>query len=188
MTDGRESPAMAVVLLMSPFDDRARACRLEGRTISDRVRAGIVAEHVGAAAAFSFKTLPPKRGLCEVSAAAEARAWRGSASLMPVETVFPLQGKRVWVAATAAWSARHRPQAGRGRLQRADGRARRGRPVAQDDVDRWLTKARPDTIFLAAARVGGIIANSSRPADFLYENLIISANVARRRTGTGSAS
>jgi GDP-L-fucose synthase len=50
--------------------------------------------------------------------------------------------------------------------------------MRQDDVDRWLRESRPDAVFLAAARVGGIIANSTRPADFLYENLIISANVA----------
>jgi len=59
--------------------------------------------------------------------------------------------------------------------------------MRQDDVDRWLTESRPDAVFLAAARVGGIIANSTRPADFLYENLIISANVAEaaHRRGVG---
>jgi GDP-L-fucose synthase len=36
---------------------------------------------------------------------------------------------------------------------------------------------RPDAIFLAAAKVGGILANDTQPADFLYENLIIEANV-----------
>jgi GDP-L-fucose synthase len=47
----------------------------------------------------------------------------------------------------------------------------------QHSVDRWIHDARPDAIFLAAARVGGIMANSTRPADFIYENLTISGNV-----------
>ncbi len=42
-------------------------------------------------------------------------------------------------------------------------------------------------MFLAAARVGGILANDQRPADFLYENLMIEANVieAAHRAGVG---
>jgi GDP-L-fucose synthase len=41
----------------------------------------------------------------------------------------------------------------------------------------WLTHNRPDVIVLAAARVGGILANSTRPADFIFENLSIASNV-----------
>jgi GDP-L-fucose synthase len=57
--------------------------------------------------------------------------------------------------------------------------------IQQRDVDRWVENARPDAIFLAAARVGGIMANSTRPADFIYENLTINGNVveASRRHG-----
>lgn len=44
-------------------------------------------------------------------------------------------------------------------------------------VDRWLRENRPQAVFLAAAKVGGILANDSRPAEFLYENLLIQNNV-----------
>src|SRR5271155_1660495 len=41
----------------------------------------------------------------------------------------------------------------------------------------WLMEKKPDAVFLAAAKVGGILANDTYPADFLYENLMIEANV-----------
>jgi GDP-L-fucose synthase len=44
-------------------------------------------------------------------------------------------------------------------------------------VARFFDKERPDQVYLAAARVGGIYANNSYPANFLYENLLIAANV-----------
>jgi len=44
-------------------------------------------------------------------------------------------------------------------------------------VELWLKKARPDEIYLAAAKVGGIHSNNSFPVDFIYENLLIEANV-----------
>ncbi len=47
----------------------------------------------------------------------------------------------------------------------------------QSDVEVWMEKNRPDAIFLAAAKVGGIVANDTYPADFLYQNMIIAANV-----------
>ena len=47
----------------------------------------------------------------------------------------------------------------------------------QGEVEAWMIDARPDVVFLAAAKVGGILANSTRPAEFLYENLMIEANV-----------
>jgi GDP-L-fucose synthase len=48
-----------------------------------------------------------------------------------------------------------------------------------------MARNRPDAVFLAAARVGGILANDSRPAEFLYDNLMIAANVVEgaRRIG-----
>ena len=46
-------------------------------------------------------------------------------------------------------------------------------------VERWLKSHRPDLVFLAAAKVGGILANSRNPVEFLYENLMIEANVIR---------
>jgi GDP-L-fucose synthase len=44
-------------------------------------------------------------------------------------------------------------------------------------VDAFFEAQRPEYVFLAAAKVGGILANDSYPADFLYENLTIQANV-----------
>lgn len=41
----------------------------------------------------------------------------------------------------------------------------------------WLANHRPDTVVIAAAKVGGIHANSTYPADFIYENLVIAANL-----------
>lgn len=46
-----------------------------------------------------------------------------------------------------------------------------------DDVARFFAETRPQYVFLAAAKVGGIGANSSFPADFLYDNLAIQTNV-----------
>ncbi len=47
----------------------------------------------------------------------------------------------------------------------------------QTAVDRFFTQVQPEFVFLAAAKVGGIAANSSYPAEFLYENLAIQNNV-----------
>jgi len=41
----------------------------------------------------------------------------------------------------------------------------------------WLKDNRPDAIFLAAATVGGILANATRPAEFIHDNLLIETNV-----------
>lgn len=47
----------------------------------------------------------------------------------------------------------------------------------QDAVRGWFARERPQVVVLAAARVGGILANDSYPADFLYDNLMIETNV-----------
>ena len=44
-------------------------------------------------------------------------------------------------------------------------------------VDKWFKDNKPDTVFLAAAKVGGILANSNYPANFLYDNLAIQNSV-----------
>ena len=44
-------------------------------------------------------------------------------------------------------------------------------------TDNWLKSKKPDYIFIAAARVGGILENSSFPADFIYDNLSIALNL-----------
>ncbi|OYW53597.1 MAG: GDP-fucose synthetase [Hyphomicrobium sp. 32-62-53] len=51
--------------------------------------------------------------------------------------------------------------------------------VRQDHVDRFFSHTRPHAIFMAAAKVGGIHANATYPADFLYDNLMMAANVTR---------
>ncbi|PXW52899.1 GDP-L-fucose synthase family protein [Chelatococcus asaccharovorans] len=55
----------------------------------------------------------------------------------------------------------------------------------QADVETWMLGARPDIVLVAAARVGGIVANATFPAEFLYDNLMIGANIisAARRAG-----
>jgi GDP-L-fucose synthase len=55
----------------------------------------------------------------------------------------------------------------------------------QAAVDRWFDQHRPEGVLLAAARVGGIHANDTRPGNFLYDNLAIATNVieASRRSG-----
>ena len=49
----------------------------------------------------------------------------------------------------------------------------------QAQTEGWVARMKPQVVFLAAAKVGGILANDSRPADFLYDNLAIEANVLR---------
>jgi GDP-L-fucose synthase len=92
--------------------------------------------------------------------------------------LFPLQGKRVFVAG-------HRGMAGAAivrRLAREDCEilvADRAKVDLrrQSDVESWMNDARPDAVFVAAALVGGIHANNTRPAEFLYENLAIETNL-----------
>lgn len=47
----------------------------------------------------------------------------------------------------------------------------------QSAVNSWFSYSRPEYVFLAAAKVGGIMANSTYPADFIYDNLMIQTNV-----------
>jgi GDP-L-fucose synthase len=49
----------------------------------------------------------------------------------------------------------------------------------QAETERWLVEAKPDAVFIAAGKVGGIHANNSYPADFIADNLQISLNVIR---------
>jgi GDP-L-fucose synthase len=57
--------------------------------------------------------------------------------------------------------------------------------LRQADVEAWMAAQRIDAVFHAAATVGGILANSTRPADFLYENLAIATNVIHAAKVTG---
>jgi GDP-L-fucose synthase len=91
---------------------------------------------------------------------------------------FDLNGRRVWVAG-------HRGMAGSAivrRLQRESCdivTVSRGDLdlLRQADVNAWMADRKIDAVFLAAATVGGIMANATRPADFLYENLVIETNI-----------
>ena len=100
---------------------------------------------------------------------------------------YRLGGKRVWVAGE------------RGMVGGALVRALRARgdvtlvSVAREALDlrdqaavhAWLATERPDAVILAAARVGGIMANSRAPVDFLYDNLMIEANVIHAAHAAG---
>jgi GDP-L-fucose synthase len=99
---------------------------------------------------------------------------------------FDLAGRRVWVAG-------HRGMVGSALVRRL---AQEGCALLtvtrakcdlrdQATVRRWLADAQPEVVVIAAARVGGILANASSPAAFLYDNLMIEANVieAAHRVG-----
>ncbi|WP_374442756.1 GDP-L-fucose synthase family protein [Stella sp.] len=102
------------------------------------------------------------------------------------EAIFPLAGRRVWVAG-------HRGMVGSAIVRRLAGTGCEvltvGRETVdlrrQEPVERWLAAQRPDAIVLAAATVGGILANDTRPADFLADNLAIAQTVIEgaRRAG-----
>lgn len=47
----------------------------------------------------------------------------------------------------------------------------------QEKVEEFFAAEKPDYVFLAAAKVGGILANSEAPADFMYDNMILEMNV-----------
>ena len=92
---------------------------------------------------------------------------------------FQLAGRRVWVAG-------HRGMVGSAIVRRLATEncaeiLTAGRDAVdltrQADVERWMEQNRPDAVFLAAAKVGGILANSTYPAQFLYENLQIQNNL-----------
>jgi GDP-L-fucose synthase len=55
----------------------------------------------------------------------------------------------------------------------------------QDDVERFFGQERPEYVFLAAAKVGGIVANNTYKAEFIYDNIMIAANVINAAYRTG---
>jgi len=91
---------------------------------------------------------------------------------------YDLAGKRVFVAG-------HRGMVGSAiarRLAREDCEVLTTPRAETDLMDQaavraWFAREKPDAVFLAAAKVGGILANDSFPADFLYDNLMIEANI-----------
>ena len=57
----------------------------------------------------------------------------------------------------------------------------------QAAVNEWFQTHRPDLVFLVAGTVGGILANSTRPAEFIYDNLMIHATVVHAAYLHGAA-
>ena len=55
----------------------------------------------------------------------------------------------------------------------------------QDQVEAFLSGHKPDVVIVAAAKVGGIHANKTYPADFIYENLMIAANLVHAAFRSG---
>lgn len=55
----------------------------------------------------------------------------------------------------------------------------------QDAVRRFYAQEKPDYVFLAAAKVGGILANDTYPADFIYDNLMIESNLIHEAYQSG---
>lgn len=100
---------------------------------------------------------------------------------------FDLKKKRVWVAGEKGMvgSALVR------RLEQEDCDVvtlPRSRVDLRDQakVKSWIEDTKPELILLAAAKVGGILANDSFPGDFLYDNLIIEANVINAALWSGT--
>ena len=101
---------------------------------------------------------------------------------------FDLTGKRVWVAG-------HKGMVGSAIVRRLASEACEVLTVDRAKLDLtdqravhdWMQRERPDAIFLAAARVGGIMANSTYPVDFLRDNLLMETAVidAAHAAGVG---
>jgi GDP-L-fucose synthase len=101
-----------------------------------------------------------------------------SAARQHFEQNYTLKGKRVWVAG-------HRGLVGSALVRRLESEDCEVLTAGREKVDLrvpgqvadWLADRQPQAVFLAAAKVGGILANDTYPADFLYENLLIELNV-----------
>jgi GDP-L-fucose synthase len=93
-------------------------------------------------------------------------------------TPFELKGRRVFVAG-------HRGMVGSALVRRLKGEDVELQTASRGDVDLrnqaqvadWFASARPQVVFLAAAKVGGIVANNTLRAEFIYDNLIMATNV-----------
>ncbi len=103
-----------------------------------------------------------------------------------IPVIYPVAGKRIWVAG-------HRGMVGSALVRRLE-RERCELLTAtreecdlgrQDEVERWMDRSRPQVVIVAAAKVGGILANDRYPADFLYDNLMIEANVIHAARSVG---
>jgi len=105
---------------------------------------------------------------------------------MSKPALFDLKGKRVYVAG-------HRGMVGAAIARRLGAEdcvllsaAHAALDLTRgDDVARWLAEMKPDAVFLAAGKVGGIAANNAFPVDFLVDNLAIELNVIRASHAAG---
>src|SRR6185369_5527619 len=94
------------------------------------------------------------------------------------KTPFELNGKTVFVAG-------HRGMVGGALLRRLASENVRLMTVGRSEVDlrdqaavnRWFADRRPQVVFLAAAKVGGIVANNTLRGEFIYDNLVIATNI-----------
>ena len=93
---------------------------------------------------------------------------------MSTDSGFSLKGKRVWVAG-------HKGMVGSAIVRENCDILTVDRNTVdlkdQAATRAWVMGNKPDAIFLAAAKVGGILANETFPAEFLYDNLMIEANI-----------
>ena len=99
---------------------------------------------------------------------------------------FDLKGRRVYVAGHGGMvgsAMLRRLQAEGCELLTADRRTLD--LTRQADTERWLDKARPDVVVIAAARVGGIAYNNAYPVEFLADNLAIELNLIRGAQAVG---
>ncbi len=104
------------------------------------------------------------------------------------DRIFSLEGRRVLVTG-------HRGMVGSACVRRLGREPVEILTAGRDELDlrdqaavtRWMERERPDVVIVAAAKVGGIVANDSYPADFLYDNLMIEANLIHAAYRTGAA-
>ena len=106
--------------------------------------------------------------------------------MVEAQPIYSLRGKSVWVAG-------HAGMVGSALLRRLqlEGCSIITAPREvldlrrQQDVEEWMAAWKPEAVFLAAAKVGGIVANNSSPADFLEDNLTINTNVIHAAAKNG---
>lgn len=101
-------------------------------------------------------------------------------------TLYSLAGKSVFVAG-------HRGMVGAAIVRRLSSEGCTVLTASRAELDlkdqaavrTWFLAKQPQVVFLAAAKVGGILANDTYPADFLYDNLMIEANIIEAAFQTG---
>ena len=93
-------------------------------------------------------------------------------------SIFNIHGKKIWVAG-------HNGMVGKAVVRQLEKKNceilivdRQSLDLTiQQDVNNWLAHNKPDAVILCAAKVGGILANDRYPAEFIYQNLMIEANI-----------